>query len=389
MAKSTINSLQEMSIKQGFTKLPDYKFTEKRLDGTTIQFTCNVFCNVSLSRQLKACGTGTSKKEAKHNAAENMLLLLDTNHEAPLPIDNLSSSSVANITHSPEKVYETSSPNEESTVDRNYVGLLQEFCQQQKIPTSNIMYKLIYEEGPIHTKTFTMEVTVGSLRERAMARCKKAAKQQAARKLLLRVNPNVDNPIIVNLNIVDSNTPNRLEMLGKEALGQEEVLGKEMLELENNIRKLGTGILDCVTNKETIAELTEKAKLLYVERTKKSYGIIDQTTNPLAINNLHNLFEKNYSSKIQDSLREKMRIIQNKYTDQTDLWQIRCDIESSLNVKIQQITVHSKMKDHIIIYLRLPSNPCITQFGKGETKFIAQSRAMYNLVTAILILLNV
>ncbi|XP_024892854.1 uncharacterized protein LOC112468057 isoform X2 [Temnothorax curvispinosus] len=364
MAKSTINSLQEMSIKQGFTKLPDYKFTEKRLDGTTIQFTCNVFCNVTRSRQFKACGTGTSKKEAKHNAAENMLLLLDTNHEAPLPIDNLSSSSVANITHSPEKVYETSSPNEESTVDRNYVGLLQEFCQQQKIPTSNILYKLIYEEGPFPMKTFTMEVTVGSLRERAMASCKKAAKQQAARKLLLRVNPN-------------------------ETLGQEEVLGKEMLELENNIRKLGTGILDCVTNKETIAELTEKAKLLYVERTKKSYGIIDQTTNPLAINNLHNLFEKNYSSKIQDSLREKMRIIQNKYTDETDLWQIRCDIESSLNVKIQQITVHSKMKDHIIIYLRLPSNPCITQFGKGETKFIAQSRAMYNLVTAILILLNV
>ncbi|XP_071561809.1 uncharacterized protein [Temnothorax nylanderi] len=364
MAKSTINSLQEMSIKQGFSKLPDYKFTERRLDGTTIQFTCNVFCNVSLSQQLKACGTGTTKKEAKHNAAENMLLLLDTSseHEAPLP-------------------------NEESTVDRNYIGLLQEFCQQQKIPTSDILYKLVYEEGPFHSldQTFTMEVTVGSLRERAMAKCKKTAKQQAARKLLLHVNPKVVNPIIVNLNIVDSNTPNRLEMLGKEALGQE-VLEKEML--ENNIRKLGTGISDCVTNQETIAKLTENAKLLYLEHTKTNYGIIDQKTNPLAINNLHNLFEKNYSSKIQYSLREKMRIIQDKFTDQTDLWQIRCDIESSLKVKIQQTTVRNKMKDHIIC-LRLPSNPCITQFGMGETKFIAESRAMYNLIAAILILLNV
>lgn len=116
MAKSTINLLQELTIKQNF--LPEYNFTQKIDETSLLMFECHVSC-----KQLKTSGTGSSKKEAKHNAAKNMLLLLDTNNTIPLPEDTSSSSLVA--TQSPAKTCDMSSLCKQSTVNRNYIGLLQ------------------------------------------------------------------------------------------------------------------------------------------------------------------------------------------------------------------------------------------------------------------------
>lgn len=220
---------------------------------------------------------------------------------------------------------------------------------------------------------------MGSQRERGTASTKKTAKQEAARKLLLHLNPNATDLYTVNLNGAqntvnsnDINIPLNLETLGKEML-------------ESSIQKLGIKISNSATDKET-EELSEKAKLLYLERTNKTYQKINQKS--FGITELHNLFEKNYSNKIQNSMREKMRIIlREKYFDRADLMQTIRDIESSLKVKTQQTTVRNKEQNHIIC-LRLLSTPCITQFGMGETKFIAESRAMFNLIKAILIFLN-
>lgn len=128
MAKSAINLLQELTIKQG--SMPKYDFSEKRVDKTIMQFTCYVSV-----KQLKTHGTGSSKKEAKHNAAENMLSLLNTNNKIPPPTD-ISLSFVTNVMRSPANVYEMSSLSNQSTtvnkstvngqhIERNYVGLLQ------------------------------------------------------------------------------------------------------------------------------------------------------------------------------------------------------------------------------------------------------------------------
>jgi len=229
---------------------------------------------------------------------------------------------------------------------------VQEFCQQQKIDPKDILYELVSDEGLPHVKTFTMQVSLKSLRERGEGQCKKSAKQEAAKKLLLRLDPNAANIPDTKIDVHNMET------------------------LENDIRKLGTGISDCVINKETlpVAKLSEKAKSLYLEYFNQMYKGSNQEINPSLIKNFHISFEKNYSHKIPY---------------QTDLmYEIRRDIEKSFKVKIQQFTIHSIQKNHMIC-LRLLSNPCITQVGIGETKVIAECRATYNLVAAILILLNV
>jgi len=130
MAKSEINLLQELSIKQGF--IPIYDFTEKRISGISIQFTCYVSC-----KELRVHGTGNTKKEAKHNAARNMLSLLATNNKISLPVDTLASdtatSSVANTLQSPVKICE-------KTAEHNYVGLLQVSFMSH---LSNITVKIV------------------------------------------------------------------------------------------------------------------------------------------------------------------------------------------------------------------------------------------------------
>lgn len=274
---------------------------------------------------------------------------------------------------------------------------MQEFCQQQKISTKDILYELVCEEESSQLKTFTIEVSVGSLRERATGYCKKIAKQEAAKKLLLCLNPAIANTNVANPNTVDldgvnpntanSNVTNTNILLDVNKL---DIYDKKIL--ENKIKKLGTEIIDHDRKKETlaIAELSEKAKSRYLEckTSDKSYKKVDQEVNLSTVKNHHLLFEKNYFSKFPYTLREKMRIIRDNYTDQMNLQQIKWDIKNSLKVQLQQIIVCNKTKNHIIC-LRLLSKPCITQFGMGDTEFEAESRATYNLIKTILIFLNV
>jgi len=212
-----------------------------------------------------------------------------------------------------------------------------------------------------------MQVSLKSLCETGKGQCKKSAKQEAAKKLLLRLNPNAD--------ILDT----KIDVHNMETL-------------EKDIRKLGIGISDCVNNKETlpVAKLSEKAKSLYLGYFNKMYNGSNQEINPSLIKNFHISFEKNYSHKIPYNIKEKMQIIRDSYTtDQIDLMrEIRRDIEKSFKVKIQQFTIHSIQKNHMIC-LRLLSNPYITQVGVGETRIIAECHATYNLVAAILTFLNV
>ncbi|KAG5336100.1 STAU2 protein, partial [Acromyrmex heyeri] len=356
MAKSEINLLQELSIKRGF--MPIYNFSEKNINYQK-EFICNVAC-----AKLVTHGTGNSKKEAKHNAARNMLSLLATNHKIPLSVVTpqvvtssivtsvVTSPIVTNISQNPEKVCNTSS---------------NEFCQQRQIPTKDIQYDLIYDEGLPHEKTFTVKVSLGSLCERGTGQCKKSAKQEAAKKMLLHLNPNI---------IANKNTDTHINVYDRETL-------------ENNIRELGTKISECVNiNKNTLSveKLSENAKSIYL---KSKTNIIDQQINPLTLKDFHMLFEKNYSNNITYRMKQKIQIILDKYPreDPHLMHEIRQDIEQVLKVKIQQVIAYSKSQNYLIC-LRLLSNPCITQFGIGENRMVAERRAMYNLMRAILIFIN-
>ncbi|XP_011876708.1 PREDICTED: uncharacterized protein LOC105566916 isoform X2 [Vollenhovia emeryi] len=370
--KSAINTLQEISIKQGY--MPMYNFLE-RIDGgkNSSQFICNVFC-----KQLSANGVGSCKKHAKLDAAKKMLLLLGANNTVPFPVDARSSPSVADVKQSPASACEASPSSTygaQPTVHCNYIGMLQEFCQQQRISTQEIVYKLVYDEGLPHLKTFTMEVQLGKLSERATAQCKKTAKQEAAKKLLLQLNPSIVKPKVASVPNADADITKGLSQLN---------LCNKKEELESSIRQLGTGILDCVTKKEA----SDKAKVLYLEHTKKKYTINDQAASAFGIKDLHMLFEKNYCGKSAHNVQERMRSIRDGYARRMDFQQAKWDIEALLEAEIQQVVMSSVTKNHIMC-LRLMSAPRVTQMGIGETKSVAQFRAMCNLINAILILLNV
>ncbi|KYN30805.1 Double-stranded RNA-binding protein Staufen like protein 2 [Trachymyrmex septentrionalis] len=370
MAKSEINLLQELSVKRGF--MPIYNFSENNINYKK-EFICNVVC-----KELITHGTGSTKKEAKHNAARNMLSLLATNRKISSSVVTpqiVTSPIVTNVSQNPEKVFNTSSvsfpkeynSNKQFTVEHNYIGMLQEFCQQRQISAKDIRYELIYDEGLPHMKTFTIKVSLGSLCERGTGQCKKFAKQEAAKKMLLHLNPNI---------IANKNVDTHIAVNDRETL-------------ENNIRELGTKISECV-NKDTLSveKLSENAKSLYLKCTKRT-NIINQEINPLILKDFHMLFGNNYSNKITYCMIHKMQIILDKYPreDSCLMYEIRQDIEQVLKVKIQQITPYSKSQNYLIC-LRLLSNPCITQFGIGENRMVAECHAMYNLVRAILIFIN-
>ena len=69
-----------------------------------------------------------------------------------------------------------------STANRDYKGKLQELVQttHKVIPS----YRVVYESGPDHDKTFNVKVTVCELQAEGTGRSKKAAEQDAARKAL-------------------------------------------------------------------------------------------------------------------------------------------------------------------------------------------------------------
>jgi ribonuclease III len=64
---------------------------------------------------------------------------------------------------------------------------LQEVVQFQQLPTPE--YQIVDESGPDHDKTFSVQVTIGDLQALGEGKSKKAAEQDAARKVLNQLTP--------------------------------------------------------------------------------------------------------------------------------------------------------------------------------------------------------
>ncbi|XP_012219199.1 RISC-loading complex subunit tarbp2-like [Linepithema humile] len=372
MAKSPISFLQEFAIKQGYVPMYDFKIMNP--NGNSKQFFCKVIC-----KDLSTDGTGNSKKEAKQKAAENMLLLLGQSSKVSMSstISSLSSDvDKTPVTQNSTMICNTPSSSihlqlisemidiksdvnkniKESSLDSsvNYIGVLQELCVRQKLSPRDISYKVIGESGPSHMRCFIIEVSVKSLRAHGTAQSKKIAKQEAAKNLL--------------------------HDLGLDKLAEVNNVSNEIL--EESMRKLGIGISESKPALP-IVELSDKAQSIYLECTNKV-----NKSNKLPehfITNLHILFENTYVTKIPHNMIEKMQIIR---IDQTHLIQeMRLHIERMLKLRIEQSIICKSEKGYVVS-LRLLSIHNITQIGIGKTKDEAETMAMYNIITAILILVN-
>ncbi|XP_014245207.1 uncharacterized protein LOC106664224 isoform X2 [Cimex lectularius] len=164
--RTPVSILQETLLKQHITPCFNTVFNGTGNEGT--------FFKIEVRAGDKTeFGVGRSKKEAKHNAAKNMLRIMS---EEDSKIGKLISS---------EPVINLSSTD---TISENSVGLLCNFCNKKQIAPPVIT--LEREEGPSHAKMFVMICKVLSFTSHGKSFKKKIAKQKAAQAMLAILNKN-------------------------------------------------------------------------------------------------------------------------------------------------------------------------------------------------------
>lgn len=158
--KTPISALQEYMVAN--KKVPRYELIHNGVGTHNPEFIYRVYANDSW-----VDGVGKSKREAKHRAAAKMLETLNLGSVKDIPL------------------VDQFTVKGEMNSNENYVGHLKEHCLA--LPYPEPYYKVEEETGPPHCKIFKMVCFVSQLSEFGIAMTKKAAKQQAAYKMLERL----------------------------------------------------------------------------------------------------------------------------------------------------------------------------------------------------------
>ncbi|XP_045168050.1 RISC-loading complex subunit tarbp2-like isoform X2 [Mercenaria mercenaria] len=163
--KTPISYLQELCTKRGITPQYDLVANEGAVHEPTFIMRVTV-------GEISANGKGSSKKKAKHNAAQAALnqVLGVPNGQAGAGGDAV----VNNVTPSPGAV--------EGDGVGNPVGELQELTQKKLMKPP--IYEFTSEQGPPHAREFVCIVKLGKIQEKGSARSKKTAKRIAAQNML-------------------------------------------------------------------------------------------------------------------------------------------------------------------------------------------------------------
>lgn len=190
--KSPINLLQELCIKKDVT--PVYEVINS--DGPTHQPT---FCFKVTAGNVTALGKGSSKKAAKHDAAQKAvsailagstitpafaspsrayMVDLDSQPVQSLPRNDNSSSPVMHC--SPGDLPLGALPDD--GFGPNPVGELQEYAQKRALAPPE--YEYPPETGPPHARTFACLVTFAGKQEKGSGKTKKDAKREAAGRMM-------------------------------------------------------------------------------------------------------------------------------------------------------------------------------------------------------------
>lgn len=186
MIKTPVSILQEMMVKE--QTVPNYELIHDGGGTHMNTFTYQVTCD-----GLRAIGTGRSKKDAKHEAAKAMLEVIATHRGYPqLPAPPAQSPLRTPL---PPVIPETERlpPNVPFV---NAVGALKELCVENSLQEPD--YLQISDVGPPHRKVFTFECVVANFREVGVARTKKQAKQEAAKKMLNKLSD-----LVADLNVTE------------------------------------------------------------------------------------------------------------------------------------------------------------------------------------------
>ncbi|CAH2062693.1 unnamed protein product, partial [Iphiclides podalirius] len=181
--KTAVTVLQEMMIKQG--KIPEYDCISQSgpQHQAMFEYRCTA-CGVSVTAMAR------SKKEAKQEAARIMLLQLDERGYAVpppfcrggAPVHALGASQCSS---SPQAAPPSVGP----LSSRSYVALLNELCEEYRLPA--VEYELTADTGPPHARHFTFHARLGMHQRHATSTTKKFARQLAAEQLYTYLKENL------------------------------------------------------------------------------------------------------------------------------------------------------------------------------------------------------
>ncbi|OXU25096.1 hypothetical protein TSAR_016882, partial [Trichomalopsis sarcophagae] len=224
--KTPVSILQEMMVKQGTS--PSYELIHNGGGSHQNIFTYQVTCG-----GLSASGTGRCKKDAKHEAATAMLETIAKHSALP----QLPATPCESPVRTPLPMTLPVAPKSPANVPfRNTIGELQELCSTNNL--DDPQYKEISDVGPPHARIFTVQCLVSTFVEEGIAKTKKQAKHEAARKMLERISDIVpDDP-----NAIDSTDENqkREQMASKIAIARYPFLS--MVHSETGKSKINWGL---------------------------------------------------------------------------------------------------------------------------------------------------
>ncbi|XP_071977708.1 interferon-inducible double-stranded RNA-dependent protein kinase activator A isoform X1 [Engystomops pustulosus] len=163
-SKTPIQLLHEFGIKTGTPPVYALEKSEGQAHNPSFTFRVTI-------REISCIGEGSSKKVAKHKAAESALNILRGDANLNLPMT--------------EPIVKDAPKQSTNQPQSNSIGLLQELAVQKawRLPE----YFVSQEAGPPHKREFTMSCRVESFVETGSGTSKKVAKKIAAEKLLAKL----------------------------------------------------------------------------------------------------------------------------------------------------------------------------------------------------------
>ncbi|XP_050575510.1 RISC-loading complex subunit TARBP2-like [Bombus affinis] len=332
MDKTPVSILHEIMAKN--LVMPNYELIHDG-GGTHINtFTYRVTCE-----GLTATGIGRSKKDAKHEAAKAMLEAIAAHRgHLQLPASPAQSSVRTPLPPTIPEVKRT--PPDVPFI--NAVGALQDLCIENNLQEPK--YKQINEVGPPHAKIFSIQCTVTTFKETGVARTKKQAKQEAAKKMLDKIN-----------------------------------------ELTNGLN-IGTDKeLDERKDHSQIAKARYPALSRLPTSRKINLGV--------KISEYHLQFKNLFDTEMQKELTEKFTSIisQNESHISEDF------VEDLLN-KLQDVlaimgldvttSVFPSILEKFVVTMRIDTSPSIVEFAIGDTKAEAQMHTIIKLIKTLILLLK-
>lgn len=168
--KTPISFLQEYATKHAVTPQYDLIANEGAVHEPTF------IMRVTVGENTTATGKGSSKKKAKHAAAQNALNLL---------LGGVSAPNGSEETEVKEAVSPTSSGKTKEDDGGNPIGELQEFTQKKLLKPP--IYEFITEQGPPHAREFICNIKLGKYVDKGTGRSKKTAKRTAAANMLAQL----------------------------------------------------------------------------------------------------------------------------------------------------------------------------------------------------------